>query len=368
MKFPPRVGSGQYVGSDHYYVFTTRLTAQGLQRTTMLTVAVFTAGLSLPAVLAMFNPKSTYLPGGRAILVVVALLCWVFAAPWLRHRWPTRAQSTTLMATGAVALAVGCVIAADPLAGLLIGVAFPFILGYAALFHSTALLAFTVAVAASTYLWLARRIAAIDLPTAFAVTTPLVFLTIVVVFACRTIARLGGAEDTPTDVDTLTGLLTRASFHEAAAHLIGARNRGDDQFLVVAVVAIDSYAAIISVHGGRGANRAQVSAAQALRDTVRRDCVVGHVDESEFLIADVFTAPDPAPLIDRILGAVASTQGGMTASVGVLSTPLRGLSARPPVLVIDEAIALATTAMHEARRSGGNQARYVSDSDLAGPE
>jgi hypothetical protein len=38
------------------------------------------------------------------------------------------------------------------------------------------------------------------------------------------------------------------------------------------------------------------------------------------------------------------------------------------VVVIDEAIALATTAMHEARRAGGNQARYVSDGDLAGSE
>lgn len=362
MRFPPRVGV------DQYYMFTTRVTAQGLQRTTMLTVAAFTAGLSLPAVLAMFNPKSTYLPGGRAILVVVALLCWVFAAPWLRHRWPTRAQSTALMATGSVALAVGCVIAADPFAGLLIGVAFTFILGYAALFHSTRLLAFTVAVACSACLWLAARIAAIDLPTAFAVTTPLVFLNIVVVSACRTIARLGGSEDAQTDVDALTGLLTRASFYEAAAHLIGARNRGDDRFLVVAVVAIDSYAAIISVHGGRGANRAQISAAQALRDTVRRDCVLGHLDESEFTIADVFTTPDPTPLIDRVLGAVVSTQGGLTASVGVLSTPLRRLTGRPPVVVINEAIALATTAMHEARRAGGNQARYVSDGDLAGSE
>ena len=53
MRFPPRVSV------DQYYMFTTRVTAQGLQRTTMLTVAVFTAGLSLPAVLAMFNPKST---------------------------------------------------------------------------------------------------------------------------------------------------------------------------------------------------------------------------------------------------------------------------------------------------------------------
>ena len=62
MRFPPRVGV------DQYYMFTTRVTAQGLQRTTMLTVAAFTAGLSLPAVLAMFNPKSTYLPDRKSVV------------------------------------------------------------------------------------------------------------------------------------------------------------------------------------------------------------------------------------------------------------------------------------------------------------
>ena len=49
----------------------------------------------------------------------------------------------------------------------------------------------------------------------------------------------------------------------------------------------------------------------------------------------------------------------MTASIGVVSTPLRPLADRPPDDVIDEIVALATTAMYEARRAGGNQARYV---------
>jgi len=362
MKFPTRVGP------DQYYAFTSRLTARGLQRTTMLVIGVFTISLCLPAVLAMFNPKSTYLPGGRVMLVVAALLCVGFALPWLRYRWPTRAQSTALMAGGAVALAIGCVIASDPLAGLLIGVAFAFILGYAALFHSSRLLMFTGAVAGFTYLWLAMRVAAVDIPTAFAVTTPIVLLNVVLVYACRIVAEVGRSTDTPVDVEPLTGLLTRESFYEVAANLMGARHRGDDRYLVIAVVGIDSYGAILSVQGDRGANRARVATGQALRETVRRDAVLGHIEDSDFLIADTFTTPDPTPLIERALGAAAAALGGLSTSIGVISTLLPPLSGRPPGDVLDEVVALATTAMHEARRAGGNQARYVTDVDLSGSD
>jgi len=361
MKLLPRVGP------DQYYAFTSRLTARGLQRTTMLVIGVFTISLCLPAVLAMFNPKSTYLPGGRVMLVAVALLCVGFALPWLRYQWPTRAQSTALMAGGAVALAAGCIIATDPLAGLLIGVAFAFIVSYAALFHSSRLLIFTVAVAGFTYLWLAIRVATVDIPTAFAVTTPIVFLNVVLVYACRIVAEVGRSADTPADVEPLTGLLTRESFYEVTANLMGARNRGDDRYLVLVVVGIDSYAAILSVQGDRGTNRARVTAGQALRETIRRDAVLGHIDDSEFLIADTFTTPDPTPLIARALGAVAAAPGGITASIGVVTTALRPLADRPPGDVLDEVISLATTAMYEARRAGGNQARYVTDVDLSSP-
>lgn len=360
MRFPPRVGP------DQYYAFTSRLTARGMRRPAMLVIACFTVSLCVPAVLAMFNPQSTYLPGGRLILVGAAVVCVGFALPWLRHRWPTRAESTALVAAGAVALTVGCVVAADPLAGLLIGGAFPLIVGYAALFHSTRLLAFTVAVAALTYLWLAVRIGADDVPTAFAVTTPLVLLNVVVVFACRTVALVGEPENVLTDVEPLTGLLTREAFYEAAANLMGARARGDDRFLVVLVACIDGYAAILSVQGDRGTSRARVWAAQALRETIRHDAVLGHVDDSEFFVADTFTTADPTPLVDRALDAFASTPGGLTASIGVVSTAMGALSDRPPGAALDDVIALATTAMHQARRCGGNQARYITDADISG--
>ena len=69
MKFSPRFGP------DQYYAFTSRVTARGLQRTTMLVIGCFTVSLALPAVLAMFNPKSTYLPGGKGILVGAVVAC-----------------------------------------------------------------------------------------------------------------------------------------------------------------------------------------------------------------------------------------------------------------------------------------------------
>ena len=185
-------------------------------------------------------------------------------------------------------------------------------------------------------------------------------------FACRTVAQVGGSDDAHTDVEPLTGLLTRESFYEVAANLMGARNRGDDRYLVVAVIGLDNYAAVLSLQGDRGANRVRVVTGQALRDIIRHDAVLGHVEDSEFLIADTFTTPDPTPLIERALGSVAAIPGGITASIGVVSTLLGPLAGRPPTAVLDEAIALAAAAMHDARLAGGNQARYVTDVDLNG--
>ena len=45
----------------------------------------------------------------------------------------------------------------------------------------------------------------------------------------------------------------------------------------------------------------------ALRETVRRDAVVGHIGEAEYVIADSFTTPDPSPLVERVRGAIAGT-------------------------------------------------------------
>jgi GGDEF domain-containing protein len=350
---------------DQYYAVTARLAARGHQQTTMRVVAGCILTLALPALLAATNPRASNIPGGRLLLALIPLACLALASPWLRYRWPTRSQSIAVVIIGVLLLSAGCIVSHNPFSGMLVATTFPFVLGYAALFHGMRLQVFVSVVTGATILWLAIQIAGQDVPTAIAVTTPVVLINVAVLMACRVIAEFGSSSDEPTDVEPLTGLLTRQSFDEAAATLLGSRNRDDDRYLVVAVITIDGFAALLSLQGGRGADRARIAVAQALRETVRRDAVAGHVDEAEFLIADVFTTPDPSPLAERIRSAVASAPGGVTASIGMVSTPLRPLAGQPPNDVLDEAIARATTAMFQARRRGGNTTECVAQHDQA---
>jgi diguanylate cyclase (GGDEF)-like protein len=199
----------------------------------------------------------------------------------------------------------------------------------------------------------------VDLPLALAGVALMLLLYVFAAFSCRLVVWLTGTEDGADAVEPLTGLLNRDAFYLQTSTLLASRNRDDDRYLVIAVVNIDSFAAMVALAGNRGGNRARIAAGQALRETVRRDAIVGHVGEAEFLVADCFTTPDSSPLIERIRGAIAATPAGMTASIGVVSTPLRPLVEHPPHEILDEIVALATTAMYEARRAGGNQARYV---------
>ena len=344
---------------DQYYAVTSRLAARGYQQATMRFIAGCVLLMGLPPALAATNPYSSSWSKGPVAFLAIAIGTVTLATPWLRYRWPSRQVSTAVVVVGSAVLGVGCGLAADPLAGLLIATAFAFILGYAALFHGAPVQAFTGAASAVTIAVLAVRIAADDLPTALAVTTPVAMLCIAVAVGGRITAGLTAADDVRNDIEPLTGLLTRESFDEMVATLLGARNRGDDRYLVIAVATIDTFSPVLSLQGNRAADLARIAAAQALRETVRRDALIAHVGDAEFLVADTFTIPDPAPLAERIRGAVAATPRGITASIGVVCTPLRPLADRPPQEVLDEVIALGTTAMYRARRRGGNQIDYV---------
>jgi GGDEF domain-containing protein len=355
-------------GPDQYHAFTTRLTAAGYQALTMRVVAGCIMALALPSILAGLAPSVTPWPGFRIVYTLIAVACLGLAVPWLRYRWPTRRESAVVVVLGTVALATGCLATVDPLAGMVTASAFSFILGYTALFHSARILGFTIVVAAGTVAVTIVRIAVDEVNTAIAVATPVLLLYVVVTFACRTVARVSIAGEVQYDIDSLTGLLMREAFYERASTLIGARHRDEDRYLVVAVVDIDGFAAITSVQGGRGTNDAQVAVSQALRETARREAALAHVGSGEFLIADVFTISDPAPLIERVRGAIAATPAGITVSIGVVSTPLQPLVNRPPHDVLDELIALGSAAMADARRRGGNQSRYLLDPQLESGE
>ncbi|MFN8071163.1 MAG: diguanylate cyclase [Mycobacterium sp.] len=348
---------------DQYYAMTSRLTARGYQQTPMRVAAGCILILGVAPALAALDPASSPWRYGSLAFGVIAFACVGMAMPWLGYRWPSRAQSTTVVVVAAVFLTVGCNLARDPLAGLLIATSFVFALGYAALFHGSRLQLLVALTSAATVLTLMVRIAMNNIATALAVGVPVVMLNIVVGLGCRTIAEVIAADGVRTDVEPLTGLLSREGFDEQAASLLGARNRSTDRYLVVAVLALDGFAALHSLRGGRGTERARVAVGQALRETVRRNALLGHFGESEFIVADTFTQPDPTPLAERLRGAVAATPPGLTASIGVVCKPLRLQTGSPPHDVIDAAIAQATTVMHRASRGGGNRADYLIEED-----
>jgi diguanylate cyclase (GGDEF)-like protein len=179
-----------------------------------------------------------------------------------------------------------------------------------------------------------------------------------VVVAVRMAIRLKARMLVP-EIEPLTGLFTRRAFDEQFAELIGSRSRDDDRYLIVLVANLDGFSVVTDMGDAAAPNRARVAVGQRLRETVRRDAVVAHVGDAEFLVADLFPRADPSPLAERVRGAITAAPLRLSASVGVVSTPLSPLVGVAPAELLDELLGIATAAMNEARRDGGNQVRQV---------
>ena len=350
---------------DHYYWLTAFLAARGVQTTTCRVVAAVIFCLGAIPLTLIGGPVGAQGPRDRLLAIIVAACCLAMSLRWLRHRWPTRTESALYVVTGTVCIAVACVIQANPVVGLLGATSFAVLTAYIAFFHTPRLLALTWAVAAATLGILAVRLTAIDAALAVCSVGLVVLINIFVAFACRMVIRLIGTDVLHGEIEPLTGLLNRDAFYHKTATLLASRSRDDDRYLVVAVVNIDSFSLLIGTGGVAAGNRARVDVGQTLRENVRRDTIVAHVADAEFLIADTFTAADPSPLIERVRSAITTPPFRLAASIGVVTTPVQPLIHHPPHDVLDEVLIIATAAMYEARKAGGNQARYVADPALS---
>jgi diguanylate cyclase (GGDEF)-like protein len=350
---------------DHYYWLTAILAGRGLQASTCRVIAGIIGALGLIPMIALVSPVGPHGLIGKVLAVLVTTCCAVMSLRWLRHRWPSRAESAACVVVGTVCIAVACLISTSPVAGLLGATSFAIPAAYIACFHGPRLLAFTWTVAVATLAVLAIRLAPLDTALAISSVSLVALINVFVTLACRAGLRLVGGEVSTGQLEPLTGLLDRDSFYERTATLLAARHRDDDRYLVLVVVNIDGFSLITSMSGERGGNLARVAVGTALRSSVRHNAVVAHVAEAEFVIADTFTTADASPLVDRVRAAVNNTPSRLTTSVGVVSTPLRPLMHLPPDDVVDEVMTIATTAMNEARKDGGNRARFVVNPALA---
>jgi diguanylate cyclase (GGDEF)-like protein len=225
--------------------------------------------------------------------------------------------------------------------------------------HSLRLALATSLVSAIMVGVLAFRVAQTDVALALAAVAVVVLINFYSVLLLHFVTQMFERRMLSRHIEPLTGLLNRHAFYEQVATLIGARSRNDDRHLVVVVVNIDGFSLVTGMSGEAGGKRTRVAVGQRLRESLRRDAIVAHVDDAEFLVAELFTTPDPTPLAERVRRSVTAAPVRMTASIGAVSTPLRPLVSAPPGDVLDEILCIATEAMEEARRDGGNRACHV---------
>lgn len=340
---------------DHYYWLTAYLAARGLQHVTCRLNAVTLLGLGTIPLLLMLSEQGPTGPVGVGLALVVSACCVAMAAMWLRTSWPARWQSQACVVVGSICIAVACLIESQPAVGLLGAGAFTVVSAYTALFHDGRLLALTWTAGTVTLVVLAARLAGVD--PFLTVGGVLLFLltNTFVAYVCRNVIRLVDTDFHYGELEPLTGLLTREAFTDRVATLVAARGRDDDRYLAVIVVSIDGFSLLTAMSGDTGGRQARVAIAHSIGETLRRDAVLAHVGESEYLVADAFADADVHVLTDRLHQTVKSSAFRLTASIGVVTTPLPPLVGLPPHDVVDELVAHATSAMYRARSQGGHR-------------
>lgn len=346
------------MGADHYYWLTAFLAARSMQTATCRVIAAMTLGLGVMPLALVASSASVRTVPHWLVATAVLLCCTVIAAMWWRPGWPTRVQSQTAAVTGAGCIAVACLLPTEPLVGILGCTAFLMQTVFVGFFHSARLMAVIWAVAAAVLIVLGVREAPVSVTVAVCAVVLLASINGFAAFACVMVIKMLDTQ-IRHDIEPLTGLLTRDAFFEKVLTLIGARSRNDDLHLVIAVLDLDGYSALLSMSGVAGAHRARITVGHQLRETLRRDTVLAHVGETEFLVAELFTQADPHPLLERMRGTVTNPPSRLTASIGAVIAPLSPLRQHGRDDVLEELLTLASSAMYEARKAGGNQIRPV---------
>jgi len=339
---------------------------RGAQAAVRRVIAVVTAAFGVNVLIMMASPAGPHGRAGRILALGAAAGCLLISTWWLHRRWPSHAKSVGFVLVGAACTAVATVVPTDPDAGLLaMAVASALLTGFTTCFHGRRLLLVTWAVLAAAVGETSLQVAAVDPLLAIRGAATIGAINVVAVIGSRAAMRLlrrGGGHD---EVDRLTGLLTEATFRARIATLLAADWAGPDRYLVLMVLDIDGYSVVTGTAGRLGGLRAQAAVGSALRAGVHRDALLAHRSDAEFLVADVLPDPDATFLVENLRTAVAGSTSRLTVSAGVVCTPLSPLRRCACGEVLEEIVTLASAAMTDARRVGGNTARYLLNPRLA---
>jgi diguanylate cyclase (GGDEF)-like protein len=340
---------------SHYDWLSGYLRARNMTAPVRLTMALIAGSLSVSLLILLSSSDG---PTGTVPVVmtwsavaggVAGVLLWA-------SRWPTQRQSQMFSCVSSGSVALACLAYPSPLASLTGCISFAIIGAYIAFFHSTALVLYNFALAAAVGLTAALRLAASGHAQLGVVDLFIIMLVnIVLPLAIQLLVSALGADLVHAARDSLTGLLNRRAFFQAALELVDERSR--TQFLAIALVDLDNFKAINDLHGHHAGDVALVTVANALPVAAGPTAVIGRSGGEEFLIATLSASADTTPMAGRVCQIIAELPVPVTASVGTVCTPL---AAHPydeghTRHLLDHLVVLADQAMYYAKRAGGNR-------------
>lgn len=338
---------------DQYGWLSEYLSSSGLQPFARTIIAIVTGVFGLVPIMMLWSPSGPRGTVGHAVAIGITVLCAAMAVLWAT-RWPSQRQSELFTVGCNAGVTAGCLVAGDPLTGLLACTTFAPVAGYVALFHSSRLLMLTLANASLTTIASAARVATGgDVPLAVGHLLATAIVVLAVPFAGQVLMRLLTLDAMMSHTDPLTGLQNRRGFYRSILTFVPASGNPPAP-LTVFMVDLDGFKKINDDHGHPTGDQILMAIADNLRRVSPINSVVARVGGEEFLIADATdasTAPDTAA---QILAAVAATPWRVTASVGAATMTLVSPNGQAQHL-IDRLVESADAAMYAAKRAGGNQ-------------
>ncbi len=343
---------------DQYSWLSEYLASRQLQRFARIMIASIVAVLGVVPIVMLFSPSGPQGDLHRAAALMISFLCVGGATIWLAD-WPTHRQSTLFAIGGNACVTIACLIAGSPVTGLLACTTFAPLAGYVALFHSSRLLAATLANAALATAFAAVRVADEgDIALALGHVVGVAIAVLAVPFAGQVLLHLLTLDALMSHTDPLTGLRNRRGFYQSAVQLVAAADRSQPRMLAITMVDLDGFKKINDVHGHGFGDAVLIAVADNLRRVSAMNSVVARLGGEEFLVAELTEPTDPGSCAERLREAVAATPGGVTASVGTAALELADIDGHPVAATITQLVDTADAAMYEAKRAGGNQVRY----------
>ncbi|OBJ61506.1 GGDEF domain-containing protein [Mycobacterium sp. 1423905.2] len=341
---------------DHYDWLSEYLAARGLKPFVRCLLVVILTTLAAATLLMLASPSGPRTQLARAVAVAVIVCMVAMALVWLL-RWPTRRQSEIFSITGAVGIALICVVESDSRSGMLGCAAFGGLAGYVAFFHSARLLVVTLATGLGTAAVCAARIAAAGDPSMATAKMLVLSAGILAVPVCgQVLVHWLSVDALKSSTDPLTGLRNRRGFYRSASKMVAAEGRS--LCLRVLMVDLDNFKRINDTHGHAEGDRILVAVADTLRRIGSAGTVVARVGGEEFLVAETTVDKNILRTAEAVRAAIAGAPWGVTASLGVSSIQLPRAD-QSPRQVIERLVEAADTAMYVAKRAGGNQVRHA---------